>query len=160
MHDMTAKKAAVTPVDKHPNFQKHHRNVSDHSVAAASRPAQRAAFCVRIWRHWRRQRRGHSPQLGGSGRSRNRSALRRDAHTASRRRKVVRTQLQRPDRHGANGWPVACVAGRRSSDGEGCSTRPSALHFECRGRRHDRGSCGGGAGCVLAPALQILARRS
>jgi len=25
MHDMTAKKAAVTPVDKHPNFQKHHR---------------------------------------------------------------------------------------------------------------------------------------
>ena len=26
MHDMTAKKAAVTPVDKHPNFQKHHRN--------------------------------------------------------------------------------------------------------------------------------------
>ena len=26
MRDMTAKKAAVTPVDKHPNFQKHHRN--------------------------------------------------------------------------------------------------------------------------------------
>ena len=25
MHDMTAKKAAVTPVDKHPNFQKHHK---------------------------------------------------------------------------------------------------------------------------------------
>jgi (S)-mandelate dehydrogenase len=25
MHDMTAKKAAITPVDKHPNFQKHHR---------------------------------------------------------------------------------------------------------------------------------------
>src|SRR4029078_11878585 len=25
MHDMTAKKAAITPVDKHPNFPKHHR---------------------------------------------------------------------------------------------------------------------------------------
>ena len=123
MHDMTAKKAAVTPVDKHPNFQKHHRQFPTTAWLRRRAPRNVPLFAFEYGDTGAGNDVGIAHNWAAFDAVEIAAALRRDALTAARRRKLFGRSYSGADRHRAHGWTVACVAGRRSADGESCATR-------------------------------------
>ena len=160
MHDMTAKKAAMTPAGQHPKFQKHHKRFPTTAWLRRRAPNNVPLFAFEY---------GDTGAGNDVGIAHNWAAF--DAIEIVPRYGVMPSlppvdvklfgqQLFSADRHRADGRPVTGLAGRRSADGESGATRTHSLHAERRGRRTIEQVGGGRARCVLAPALSVLARRS
>ncbi len=114
MHDMTAKKAAVTPVGQHPNYQKHHKRFPTSAWLRRQAPSNVPLFAFEY---------GDTGAGNDVGIAHNWAAfdnIKIAPHygvmpsLAAGRCQIVRPQLFRADRRRADGRSVAGVARRRS----------------------------------------------
>ena len=133
MHDMTARVAAISGHNRSPNFLKHQRWFPTIYDLRARLASAAAALRLRVRRRRRRRRHRHQAQLGGARRDRDGAALRRDAGAAAGRRRAVRPQVHRADRHRADGQPDRGVAGRRQAVRRGGAARGVPYTLGCAG---------------------------